>query len=107
MSVQRNKSADAVDRPFNNLLRRLNSADYALLAPHLQGPALERQCGPEADHADLDADVPERARKVLVPRRLEGLRRTAPGSFPPHGSPYFFLPPIPVYQVDWQWLIES
>ena len=29
------QTADVADRPFNNLLRRLNSADYALLAPHL------------------------------------------------------------------------
>src|SRR5262249_21267617 len=35
MSVQRNKTSDAVERPFNNLLRRLNPADFALLAPHL------------------------------------------------------------------------
>jgi DNA-binding transcriptional regulator YhcF (GntR family) len=27
--------AEVGDRPFNNLLRRLNAADYALLAPHL------------------------------------------------------------------------
>ena len=29
------QTEDVTDRPFNNLLRRLNSADYALLAPHL------------------------------------------------------------------------
>src|SRR5689334_9167457 len=35
MLPQRSHMADAADRPFNNLLRRLNSADYALLAAHL------------------------------------------------------------------------
>lgn len=35
MAAQRNQSAEAADRPLNNLLRRLNSADYALLAPQL------------------------------------------------------------------------
>jgi len=30
-----NQTAEAGERPFNNLLRRLNAADYALLAPHL------------------------------------------------------------------------
>lgn len=34
MLTQREQTADAADRPFNNLLRRLNSADFALLAPH-------------------------------------------------------------------------
>ena len=29
------QTEDVTDRPFNNLLRRLNSHDYALLAPHL------------------------------------------------------------------------
>jgi Crp-like helix-turn-helix domain len=28
-------AADAGDRPFNNLLRRLNPSDFALIAPHL------------------------------------------------------------------------
>ena len=28
-------TADADDRPFNNLLRRLNPSDFALIAPHL------------------------------------------------------------------------
>lgn len=35
MATERNQSAEAADRPFNNLLRRLNSADFALLAPQL------------------------------------------------------------------------
>ncbi len=35
MLTRRNHAAEVADRPFNNLLRRLNSADYALLAPHL------------------------------------------------------------------------
>ena len=29
------KSAGSSDRPYNNLLRRLNEADFALIAPHL------------------------------------------------------------------------
>jgi hypothetical protein len=33
MLTRRNEAAD--ERPFNNLLRRLNSADFALLEPHL------------------------------------------------------------------------
>ena len=37
MLMQRDRTAEAIDRPFNNLLRRLNPADYALLAPHLTG----------------------------------------------------------------------
>lgn len=37
MAAPGNLAADAADRPFNNLLRRLNSADFALLAPHLTG----------------------------------------------------------------------
>jgi hypothetical protein len=35
MLTRRDQTADVVDRPFNNLLRRLNPADYALLGPHL------------------------------------------------------------------------
>ena len=37
MLTLRDQAAEVVDRPFNNLLRRLNAADYALLAPHLTG----------------------------------------------------------------------
>src|SRR6195256_7091764 len=33
MPVRRDETAG--DRPFNNLLRRLNNADFALIAPHL------------------------------------------------------------------------
>ena len=35
MLTRRDQTAEVADRPFNNLLRRLNPADYALLAPHL------------------------------------------------------------------------
>ena len=35
MLMRREQQAEAGERPFNNLLRRLNAADYALLAPHL------------------------------------------------------------------------
>src|SRR6266550_2543177 len=35
MLTRREKTAKADERPFNNLLRRLSDADYALLAPHL------------------------------------------------------------------------
>src|ERR1700741_4444415 len=28
-------TAEVIDRPYNNLLRRLNADDYALIAPHL------------------------------------------------------------------------
>jgi hypothetical protein len=35
MLTRRDPSAEVADRPFNNLLRRLNGADYAMLAPHL------------------------------------------------------------------------
>jgi hypothetical protein len=35
MLTQKEQSTDVSDRPFNNLLRRLNGADYALLEPHL------------------------------------------------------------------------
>jgi hypothetical protein len=35
MLTRRETTAEVIDRPFNNLLRRLNGADYALLAPHL------------------------------------------------------------------------
>jgi hypothetical protein len=35
MLTRRDPKAEVADRPFNNLLRRLNTADYALLAPHL------------------------------------------------------------------------
>lgn len=35
MLTRRNPTAEVTDRPFNNLLRRLNAGDYALLAPHL------------------------------------------------------------------------
>ena len=34
MLARREQTAGLIDRPFNNLLRRLNPADYALLAPH-------------------------------------------------------------------------
>jgi hypothetical protein len=35
MLTRREQQTDVAERPFNNLLRRLNAADYALLAPHL------------------------------------------------------------------------
>jgi hypothetical protein len=35
MPKRRDPTAEATNQPFNNLLRRLNAADYALLAPHL------------------------------------------------------------------------
>ena len=35
MLTKRDPTAEVADRPFNNLLRRLNAADFALLAPHL------------------------------------------------------------------------
>ena len=35
MLTRRDPTAEVADRPFNNLLRRLNAADFALLAPHL------------------------------------------------------------------------
>jgi hypothetical protein len=35
MLTRRDLTAEVDDRPFNNLLRRLNAADYALLAPHV------------------------------------------------------------------------
>jgi hypothetical protein len=34
MLVKRTELAGTTDRPFNNLLRRLSAADYALIAPH-------------------------------------------------------------------------
>jgi hypothetical protein len=35
MLTRRENTAKARERPFNNLLRRLNDADFALIAPHL------------------------------------------------------------------------
>src|SRR3954470_19330418 len=35
MLTRRDETTEVVDRPFNNLLRRLNGADFALIAPHL------------------------------------------------------------------------
>jgi DNA-binding transcriptional regulator YhcF (GntR family) len=35
MAVQRGATRDDGERPFNNLLRRLNGDDFALIAPHL------------------------------------------------------------------------
>jgi hypothetical protein len=35
MLTRREQAAVADERPFNNLLRRLNDADFALIAPHL------------------------------------------------------------------------
>jgi len=35
MLTRREQTTEVADRPFNNLLRRLNAADYALLEPHL------------------------------------------------------------------------
>src|SRR5258708_38203194 len=35
MLTRREQVTTAVDRPFNNLLRRLRDADFALIAPHL------------------------------------------------------------------------
>ncbi|MBR1123278.1 Crp/Fnr family transcriptional regulator [Bradyrhizobium lablabi] len=35
MLTRSNRTAEVNDRPFNNLLRRLNAADHELLAPHL------------------------------------------------------------------------
>jgi hypothetical protein len=35
MAARRDEKPDDSDRPFNNLLRRLNASDFALIAPHL------------------------------------------------------------------------
>ena len=35
MGARRETASDSDTRPYNNLLRRLNAVDYALLAPHL------------------------------------------------------------------------
>jgi len=35
MDARRETASDSDTRPYNNLLRRLNAADYALIAPHL------------------------------------------------------------------------
>jgi hypothetical protein len=35
MTGQRGNASDGVERPYNNLLRRLNASDFALIAPHL------------------------------------------------------------------------
>lgn len=35
MDVLTGKAAETTSRPYNNLLRRLNEADYALIAPHV------------------------------------------------------------------------
>jgi len=35
MAIRQDIAADGSGRPFNNLLRRLNDADFALIAPHL------------------------------------------------------------------------
>ena len=35
MAAGRGKTADGLERPFNNLLRRLSAGDFALIAPHL------------------------------------------------------------------------
>ena len=35
MPAQHRPEPDQTDRPFNNLLRRLNASDYGLIAPHL------------------------------------------------------------------------
>jgi len=35
MAERREQASEATDRPFNNLLRRLNAGDFALIAPHL------------------------------------------------------------------------
>jgi len=37
MLTRRDQTAEVADRPFNNLLRRLSAADYALLERHLVG----------------------------------------------------------------------
>jgi DNA-binding transcriptional regulator YhcF (GntR family) len=36
-----NPTAEVTDRPYNNLLRRLNADDYALIAPHLSFEEVE------------------------------------------------------------------
>jgi hypothetical protein len=35
MAAPRGKALDGIDRPYNNLLRRLSAGDFALIAPHL------------------------------------------------------------------------
>jgi hypothetical protein len=35
MPTRRHEAAAVADRPYNNLLRRLNAADFGLIAPHL------------------------------------------------------------------------
>jgi hypothetical protein len=35
MAARRRNTSNEIGRPFNNLLRRLNASDFALIAPHL------------------------------------------------------------------------
>src|SRR6202048_855474 len=35
MAAPRGNALDGIDRPYNNLLRRLSAGDFALIAPHL------------------------------------------------------------------------
>src|SRR5712692_10674996 len=35
MATQRGATPEGIERPYNNLLRRLNASDFALIAPHL------------------------------------------------------------------------
>src|SRR5262245_47537026 len=57
----------------------------SLLAPHVEGPALQCQCGPEEDDAGPDADVPDKARKERVLRCLERPRGAGPSGLASHG----------------------
>jgi DNA-binding transcriptional regulator YhcF (GntR family) len=42
MLTRREQTTEVSDRPFNNLLRRLSAADYALLTPHLAQDAAKQ-----------------------------------------------------------------
>jgi Crp-like helix-turn-helix domain len=52
MDARSSKAAEITSRPYNNLLRRLSGADYALIAPHLaaeQAPANDLLYNPGDD----------------------------------------------------------
>jgi DNA-binding transcriptional regulator YhcF (GntR family) len=55
MNGSYNRQAESSERPYNNLLRRLNVADFALLAPHLS--ATEAAAGELLYNPGDDVDV--------------------------------------------------
>ena len=84
MLARRDQTAEVESRPFNNLLRRLNAGDYALLAPHLAQE--DAKPGAHKARQDTAVTVAPPVCKGNLPRNIPGKHPGTNGPEGPHGQ---------------------